>query len=421
VTELRLILLLIGIIVIGLVALSALDRARIRRQFQRVAGVIRARADTGAERFGLDINPPPPSGDKKRLRVAGPPPPPRPGAAAGGRTDPVLEELEGLEEVATMPLDLALPGRGARADPARAACPDERIDFILHLPAEGEPVARDEALGLFKQNEYRLDKPRRLYGCRHGTQFWSELQYDPPSTRYDDLALAIQLVGRRGALDESELNTFSQMGLVMADALGRRIRFSASFEEALARAQDLARFCEEYDVIAVLHVMAASSAVPFAGRAIEHAARQQGLTFGPMNIFHMKNDLSPGCRHLFSLANLYAPGEFDPAGWDHFATRGLVLFMNVPCVHRPAQAFERMVSVAQALAESLGGRLEDQDGRVLTGRGIALIRAQIEAIEDSMRDFGIAPGSPTALRLFGEEAATGETEAAGASKTVSQD
>ncbi len=398
-TELRLILIVIGIIVIGLVALSALDRARIRRQFQRVAGVIRARTDAAIGRSGLDIDPPPPSGDKKRLSASEPPP-----DAAPRRVDPVIEELENLEEVATMPLDPALPGHEARADPAHAACPDERIDFILHLPAAGEPVTRDRALGLFEQNEYRLDKPCHLYGCRHGTQFWSELQSDPPATRYDDIALAIQLVDRRGALDESELHSFSQVGLVLADALGRRTRFSADFEEALARAQELARFCEQYDVIAALHVVAASPDVQFSGRAIEHAARQQGLSFGPQNIFHMKNDLSPGCRHLFSLANLYAPGEFDPADWEGFTTHGIVLFMNVPCVHRPAHAFERMVSVGQALAESLGARLEDQDGRILTGRGIALIRAQIEAIENAMRDFGIPPGSPTALRLFGEQA-----------------
>lgn len=401
-TELRLILLVIGILIVGSVALAALDRARMRRQFQRIAGVIRTRAQAGGNGgwFGLDINPPPPPIDKKRLSPAA-----AAAAAAAARpqarADPFIEELKNLEEVATMPLDLELPGRGAHADPARMACPDERIDFILHLP-DGEPVSRDQALGLFKQNEYRLEKPRRLYGQRHNTGLWSELQYDPPTTRYDDLALCLQLVDRRGPIDESELNAFSQIGLVLADTLGRKTRFSMSFEQALERARALERFCEQYDVIASLNVVAAAPDGQFAGRAIERAARQQGLQFGAMNIFHMKNDLSPGCRHLFSMANLYAPGEFDPANWEGFATRGLTLFLNVPCVHHPAQAFEKMVTVAQGLAEALGGRLEDQDGRAITARGLALIRGQIEAIETAMEDFGIAPGSPTALRLFGD-------------------
>ncbi len=401
-TELRLILLILGILIVAIVALGALDRARVRRQFLKIADVVRTRTSAGdsGARFGLDFNPFSLLTEKKRLSPAASPPPPARGQA---RADPFIEELERLEEVATMPLDFALLGRGARADPARAACFDERIDFILHL-LDGQPVARDRALGLFKQNEYRLEKPRRLYGQRHNTDHWSELQYDSPATRYDDLALAIQLVDRRGPIDESELNTFLQIGLVLADTLGRKTRFSTSFEQALERARELERFCEQYDVIAGLNVVAAAPNGQFSGRAIEFAARQQGLQFGAMNIFHMKNDLSAGCRHLFSMANLYAPGEFDPARWESFTTRGLMLFLNVPCVHHPALAFERMVTVAQGLAEALGGRLEDQDGRALTARGIALIRDQIEAIETAMGKFGIAPGSPAALRLFGEAA-----------------
>lgn len=399
--DLRLALLLIGIVIVTIVALSALDRARLRHQFRQIAGVIKPRLPTtaGTEALsGLDINPSPPPLDRRRLKPEEAAAVPRP--ARLDRTDPFLEELESLEEVATMPLRLELPALGARADPGRPAYPDERIDFILHL-SDGEPVARDRALGLFKQNEYHLEKPRKLYGRRHGSELWSELERDPADTRYDDLALAIQMVDRRGPLDESELNTFSQVGLVLADTLQRRTRFSMGFEEVLERAQVLHRFCEAHDVIAGVNVVAEEGG-RFTGRAVELAARKLGLKFGPLNIFHMKNDLSPGCRHLFSMANLYAPGEFDPEGWDRFETRGLALFMSVPCAHHPVQVFEKMMATALGLCEALGGRLQDQDGRPLTARGIALIRGQIEAIESAMRDFGVTPGGETALRLFGD-------------------
>jgi cell division protein ZipA len=120
-----------------------------------------------------------------------------------------------------------------------------------------------------------------------------------------------------------------------------------------------------------------------------------------MNIFHKKNNMSPGCRHLFSLANRFKPGEFDPNRWDTFSTTGLTFFMSVSCAHRPAAVFEAMVGDARQLAGLLGGQLADQDGRTLTDHGLGIIRAQIQAIDDKMRAFGVVPGSEIALRLFG--------------------
>src|SRR5262249_28855311 len=147
--------------------------------------------------------------------------------------DPVREELETIEEMATMQLNLdtglRAPSRYAQLD--RPSVPDDKVDFILRLPAE-EPVVRDTALGVYKQNEYELDKPHRLYGCRLESDMWSELQYDSPRTRYGDLALSIQLVDSSGAITESDLTKSSQVGLKLADALHRRTQFSMPFEHA---------------------------------------------------------------------------------------------------------------------------------------------------------------------------------------------
>jgi FtsZ-interacting cell division protein ZipA len=118
----------------------------------------------------------------------------------------------------------------------------------------------------------------------------------------------------------------------------------------------------------------------------------------------MKNEVAPGGRHLFSLANLDEPGAFDPAAWDSFRTGGLTLFMSVPCAFQPGVAFDRMVAAARVIADTLGGSLQDQNRRPLTDKGIAVIHHQIEEIEEKMRAFGIPPGSETALKLFNEAA-----------------
>jgi hypothetical protein len=48
--------------------------------------------------------------------------------------------------------------------------------------------------------------------------------------------------------------------------------------------------------------------------------------------------------------------------------------------------------------------LLDQDRRPLTAQGLAVIRHQIEEIEEKMRAFGVTPGGEAALRLFGTAA-----------------
>ena len=134
--------------------------------------------------------------------------------------------------------------------------------------------------------------------------------------------------------------------------------------------------------------------------AFEQTAQRLGLQFGAMNIFHLKNNLSPGCKHLFSMANLFQPGAFDAGTWDQFRTGGLTLFMSVPCAYTPVTVFDRMIDTARGLCTALGGTLRDQGGKPLSERGIEVIRGQIAEIDEKMRAQHIVPGSETALRLF---------------------
>jgi cell division protein ZipA len=401
---LQLALLLIGVFVVIIVALSALDRTRINRMFRsRGAGRPAAASEpsvlTPAHRAhdGLDIDPAPLLHADKRVLACDP-------AKAPPRLsddDAFASELDVLQEVATMPLDLGGVGLQPRAPRpvVLAAPPADTIDFMLRLPGAG-PVPRDLALGIYKQNEYLLDKPHRLYGLRCDSNDWSELQHDSSRATYDDVMLSVQLVDAAGPISESELNTFSQMGLKLADALHRPTKFSMTFEEAMERAKQLQQFCDVYDVIAGVDIVSAGD-LPFRGRAIEKAALGLGMQLGALNIFHAKTEVSPGCKHQFSLANMYQPGSFDPHKWDSLMTQGLTLFMSVPCAYHPAAVFDKMVAAAKTLCQQLNGRLLDQARKPLGDKGIAVIRAQIEDIDRHMREFGIVPGSAMALRLFG--------------------
>ena len=85
--------------------------------------------------------------------------------------------------------------------------------------------------------------------------------------------------------------------------------------------------------------------------AVIRAAVRVGMEFGAMHIFHMKNNESLGCRHLFSMANLFHPGEFNLAKLDQMAIHGLTLFMSVPGVQNPIRVFDKMTETAKAVCE----------------------------------------------------------------------
>jgi len=393
-------LLFIGIVIVAIVALTTYDMARLRRP--------RSRPDEPAGGFPEDETSVRPSvlsatrehGSEKVLRSDVEVTP-----REVPRHELLRKEIRHLEEVATMPLDLTAglrpSGRGG-AEPGREYLSDEKIDFVIQLPGD-QPVARNTALGVFKQNEYKLNKARHLYGRHYRTEHWSDLQLDSSSTQYGDLTLAIQLVDPKGPVDESELTTFTEIGLQLADALHRPTKLPLTFEQGLARARELQQFCDTYDVIAGIHIVPNADPA-FPGRAIEMAARHAGMELGAMNIFHMKNTVAPGSRFLFSLANLDESSGFDPAKWDSFETPGLTLFMSVPCAYHPGALFGKMAATAREIADTLGGKLQDQNRRPLTDKGIAVIHHQIEDIEEKMRAFGIPPGSETALKLFNEAA-----------------
>lgn len=417
-------LLLIGLVIIVAVAAGSYDKLRLsRREQHRKARQVQTDrldlaedAENGSAAIGgvsaiprLDINPGPPVDLEKRAIKSEV----LEADAATNRESPIYRELESVEQIASQPLHLRPGVRDSRRSSSKEreapdfdslfpmkheSGPNPHIDLIGYLPGTG-PVMRDRALGIYRQNEYVLEKPRQLCGLRYLVGQWTVLERDADDAQYSDLALAIQLADASGPIDESELNNFVQLGLKLADAFGRPLKLSMTVEQALERARQMQHFAEKYDVIASVNIVAEGGS-GFNGRAIAQAARQQGMDFGAMNIYHKKNDKARGCRHLFSMANLYQPGAFDPETLDSFTTPGLTLFMTVPCVNDPSRVFENMVHTAKGMCQTLGGSLTDQDQRPLSDESLAAIQRQIKRIAADITTQGISPGSENALRFF---------------------
>lgn len=416
--DLQYALLLIGIVIVVAIGISGYDKSRLnRRRFERQKldreSVSLDKQETAAvevtvsDAQPLDINPGPPTDLSKRSLKSD-------GFVAESsfiQDSELQQEFESAKRVASVPVNVGPLAAATLASfsgievgdleylfpPGQKHGPNPKIDFIVHLPGRG-PVVRDQALGIYKQHEYVLEKPRQLYGLRYFAGEWFPLERDSKDSQYSDLALAIQMVDERGPIEESELETFLQVALKLADVLKRRTKLVMTVERALTTARELQQFAQKYDVLASVNVSANN--MDFTGAAIKEAAEHFGMHLGAMDIFHMKNNKTDGCRHLFSMANLYQPGSFDLDSLDSFKTRGLTLFMTIPCVQDPARVFRKMVKTAQGLCQMLGGRLVDQDQRPLNEENLDAIARQIGQITSDISAHGIVPGSETALRFF---------------------
>ena len=109
----------------------------------------------------------------------------------------------------------------------------------------------------------------------------------------------------------------------------------------------------------------------FAGRAVRLALRSEGFVLGRFSIFH-----KPGQdgRAVVSAASLSNPGTFDAEAMDMQRFRGLSLFTVLPGPLPAQEAVDELLLSARTLSERLYGVLQDAHGTPLTAAGAAQLR-----------------------------------------------
>jgi cell division protein ZipA len=114
------------------------------------------------------------------------------------------------------------------------------------------------------------------------------------------------------------------------------------------------------------------------GKELLDAAGKAGLDFGEMNIFHR---LHEGISEpVFSMANLTAPGHFDPHNWSQFDTAGATFFLTLPAPVSALDAWDAMLATARRMGELLEAEVLDDSRCLVTRQRIAQMR-------EEMRDY----------------------------------
>ena len=124
------------------------------------------------------------------------------------------------------------------------------------------------------------------------------------------------------------------------------------------------------------------------GSELLDAAIKAGLDFGEMNIFHRLHEGET--EPIFSMANLTAPGNFDPASWNIFDTSGVTFFLTLPAPVSALDAWDAMFATARRMGELLEAEVLDDARCLITRQRIAQVREEMREYD---RRHGLGPKS----------------------------
>jgi hypothetical protein len=258
---------------------------------------------------------------------------------------------------------------------------DPRIDCVITLRFE-DPIKGSEI-----ESEL-ADWPRFgahwiCEGLPAGDQN-SEWQSLDLEGNYDELQLAIQLASRRGPIGVLELSDFCSRSQALAEVLGAQIDMP-SVSTMLESAKELDAIAAESDIQLSINV------------AFDGIAK----TRAELDVLMLERSfvLSKNNRSYEFFSNnqiLFATNSLDP---DQPIT-GISLLLELPLVAQEQMGFERMLAESVALAESMQGRIVDDNGVNLTENAVIAIRQHLDGLYSRLEQSGIAAGSTTAVRLF---------------------
>lgn len=316
---------------------------------------------------------------------------------AGAASDDPAESAGVAIAVVEAPLAEAVTEPRAEAPPEFPVGSADRVaDCVLRLVA-AEPLPAPAVWAM--QNAWSGDIGKSMHwlarneAAGDAAGVWRTVDAEDTG-RYREWAVALQLVDRRGPVSDAELARFFDGVQQVAGQAGAALELP-SRGEIVIRAGRLDEFCATVDIQFVLHVVESSGGV-FAGTKLRGVAEAAGLVLEADGVFRARDSAG---GEMFTVANLGAE-RLAADSIKSLATHGLTLSLDVPRTADGVAAFDRMLAVARQLAGALDGVLVDAQRAPLSEAMIDAIRAKTAELQQRMRDGGIGPGSPLALRLF---------------------
>lgn len=280
----------------------------------------------------------------------------------------------------------------ASATPLPAEWGDGHADCLLRIEFV-EPVSVSALWAEHSIWSRQLDKPVQWLGMDARGR-WRTLSPQEPGA-VAQVAAALQLANRLGAVGEATLTTFLQGVHKLAQAFSGLIELPEP-ARVLAQARDLDAFCAGVDVQLGLYVLPRQgSLTPLGGDRLLALCEQEGLRIEGERFVAFDAAGAEAFALTWQSADPIPAAALGSAGLS-----GLALSLDVPRTAAGAVAFERMAAMARKCADALGAQLVDAHQQPLAEAKLTAIRDRIEELQRQMAARDIPAGSVRALRLF---------------------
>lgn len=294
-----------------------------------------------------------------------------------------LDEDE--DEAGDAPEAAATPVAGSRA-----VILDAEIDYVVSLQLD-QAIAADELRRAIEQGQ-SLGRPPLWEGL-HELYGWEPLE-PAHAPHYVSIRGGLQLVNRRGPIDQNLLTRFCDTMQYFCDRWNARIQYPDR-RHALEQARKLDQFCASVDVVIGLNLVARDGRAMNSMRLLQLVDAAGLQPHAPLGWQFCDEEQRP----LFSLVHIEGQ-PLDPARVRGMSLFGLTFTLDVPKVAGGVAVFDRVVALARHFAQQLDVELVDDHRRELTDAALDTIRQQLAVIYSNMELRGLVPGSPVVFRVF---------------------
>ena len=268
---------------------------------------------------------------------------------------------------------------------------DSRLEFIVSMEMVDMVPAR-QILSSQRDVLHKLHKPVHWVGYNESTQSWERLVADS-ELAVNRLRVGLQLVNRLGPIAGGDIAIFTGAMQSLADELMAVLDIPTT--RLLDQAAQLDAFCASVDLEIGLNLVSRGQVFP--GTKIRALAESAGMVLTGDGLFTRFDDAG---RPLFYLQN-YETTAFSSETLRSLNTHGLTFLLDVPRVTHGEKVFNQMTELARRFADALNGVLVDDNRQPLGDPQLDHIRREfIGKPQVTMIQYGMAAGSPQAMRLF---------------------
>lgn len=265
------------------------------------------------------------------------------------------------------------------------------IDYVAAFETV-EPAPAYQILKAQRAVRVRIRKPVNWIGYNELSREWEPI-VDDDKSEYRHIRVGLQLVDRRGPLDDSVLSVFH---IAMQDLAAELMAITdlPPRQPALDGAAKLDVFCASVDIQIGINVISHGQVFP--GTKLRALAEAAGMVIDGEGGFVRSDDEG---NVLFVLLNAEASG-FSAESMKTMSTHRLTFLLDVPRVAHGERVFNQMLDLARRFADVLRGALVDDNHHPLSEASLEPIRRQVAQYQSIMAAQGLPAGTPLTRRLF---------------------